>query len=127
MENEEQMAEISRVSSAKGGAWCGGPEELKRRSTSIGHRFGHRGPLVLKATLTPGDVNTQVGFGRMPRPSAVWLLIPRMHRSLCAGDALDRRLGRGAPAHIKPPSPNRELQALNTTVAVAQARAEPWP
>ena len=68
MENEEQMAEISRVSSAKGGAWCGGPEELKRRSTSIGHRFGHRGPLVLKATLTPGDVNTQVGFGRMATP-----------------------------------------------------------
>lgn len=125
MENEEQMAEISRVSSAKGGAWCGGPEELKRRSTSIGHRFGHRGPLVLKATLTPGDVNTQVGFG--PRPSAVWLLISRMHRSLCAGDALDRRLGRGAPTHITPPDPDPdlELRTLTTAVPVARALAEP--
>lgn len=35
----------------------------KRRSTNIGHRFGSgRGPLVLKATLHHGDVNTAVGF-----------------------------------------------------------------
>ena len=77
MEKEQQMEEEQR---AKGGAGSG---HLKRRSTTIGHRSGHRGPLVLKATLRQGDVNTQVGLECMwPRPSAVWLLNSRMHHSL---------------------------------------------
>ena len=86
-------------------------KRIKRRSTNIGHRFGSgRGPLVLKATLHHGDVNTAVGFGRTrPSPSALCGSSPHACPAPCAGDALDRRLGRGAPAHIAHPNPETEL------------------
>ena len=59
MEKEQQMEEKQR---AKGGAASEPVNSgLKRRSTTIGHRFGHRGPLVLKAF--PSGINTQVGLG----------------------------------------------------------------
>ena len=84
---------------------------IRRRSTNIGHRFGSgRGPLVLKATLHHGDVNTAVGFGApRPSPSALCGSSPHACPAPCAGDALDRRLGRGAPAHIAHPNPEPEL------------------
>jgi len=59
-----ELAELASGSESEAGA--PGSGQRRRRSTNIGHRFGSsRGPLVLKATLHQGDVNTRVSVSRM--------------------------------------------------------------
>jgi len=67
MEKEQAVtaleAELANGGSESNGSLpkAPGSGERRRRSTNIGHRFGaSRGPLVLKATLHQGDVNTRV-------------------------------------------------------------------
>ena len=69
MEREQAVAALELTELASGSesdAGAPGSGERRRRSTNIGHRFGSsRGPLVLKATLHQGDVNTRVSVSRM--------------------------------------------------------------
>ena len=72
MEKEQAVtaleAELANGGSESNGSLpkAPGSGERRRRSTNIGHRFGaSRGPLVLKATLHQGDVNTRVSVSRM--------------------------------------------------------------
>ena len=106
---EQALSETD--SASEGGSF---PGQRRRRSTNIGHRFGaSRGPLVLKASLGQGDVNTRVGLARMAtRQQCGSSAHVHVCAAPCAGDALDRRLGRGASAHITP---------LTVAVAVAVA------
>jgi len=60
MEKEEAMVALE-VTASPSGSDGSFPGQRRRRSTNIGHRFGaSRGPLVLKASLGQGDVNTRV-------------------------------------------------------------------
>ena len=62
-----ELAELASGSESEAGA--PGSGQRRRRSTNIGHRFGSgRGPMVLKATLHQGDVNTRVSVLRIATP-----------------------------------------------------------
>ena len=62
---ERQIMEQEQAASASGFD-NSLPGQRQRRNTNIGHRFGaSRGPLVLKASLRQGDVNTRVGLAHM--------------------------------------------------------------
>ena len=123
MEKEQQMEEKQR---AKGGAASEPVNSgLKRRSTTIGHRSGHRGPLVLKAS--PSGINTQVGLGCMATPVSSVAPEPT-HASLPA--QVTRSIGdwdavRPRTLNLPTPTP-RELRAPATTVA-AKPQLEPEP
>ena len=130
MEREQAMTALGLAGLASGSesdAGAPGFGERRRRSTNIGRRFGLSGPLVLKATLHRGDVNTRVSVLRMatpvssvaPGPTHV-PLPAQVTRSIGDWDA-----ARPRTPYSPTPKPEPELRALTTTVAVAQALAEP--